>query len=92
MLRTAKTLAYRPNLAARYLSSRKELRIGVALPRQIASFWNLVRDGIQDAARPLETTGVKVLYRFYPHLGEGEEEAFERSLAGGHPRPRDRSR
>ena len=80
VLRTAQTLAYRPNLAARYLSSRKEIRIAVALPRQIASFWNLVRDGIQDAARPLETKGVKVLYRFYPHLGEGEEEAFERSL------------
>lgn len=80
VLRTAKSLAYRPNLAARYLSSRKELRIGVALPRQIASFWNLVRDGIQDAARPLETTGVKVLYRSYPHLGDGEEEAFELSL------------
>ena len=80
VLQTAKTLAYRPNLAARYLSSRKELRIAVALPRQIASFWNLVRDGIQDAARPLETTGVKVLHHSYPHLGEGEEEAFERSL------------
>jgi LacI family transcriptional regulator len=80
VLSTAKALGYRPNLAARYLSSRKELRIAVALPRQIASFWNLVRDGIQDAARPLESTGVQVLYRFYPHLGEGEEEAFERSL------------
>ena len=80
VLRTAKALAYRPNLAARYLSSRKELRIAVALPLQIASFWNLVRDGIQDAARSLETTGVKVLYRSYPHLGEGEVEAFERSL------------
>jgi LacI family transcriptional regulator len=80
VLTTAKALAYRPNLAARYLSSRKELRIGVALPRQIASFWSLVRDGIQDAARPLETTGVKVLYRSYPHLGVGEGEALERSL------------
>jgi LacI family transcriptional regulator len=80
VLTTAKALSYRPNLAARYLSSRKELRIAVALPRQIASFWSLVREGIQDAARPLETTGVKVLYRFYPHLGDGEGEALERSL------------
>src|SRR5262245_50118574 len=62
VLRTAKSLSYRPNLAARYLSSKKELRIAVALPRQIASFWNLVRDGIQEAARPLETLGVKVLH------------------------------
>lgn len=80
VLTTAKALAYRPNLAARYLSSRKELRIGVVLPRQIASFWTLVREGIEDSARPLETTGVKVLYRSYPRLGEGEVEALERSL------------
>lgn len=80
VLRTAKSLAYRPNLAARYLSSRRELRIAVALPRQTASFWSLVREGIQDAARPLETTGVRVLYRSYLHLGEGEVEAFERCL------------
>ena len=80
VLRTAKTLAYRPNLAARYLSSRKELRIAVALPRETAAFWNVVRDGIEDAARPLDTTGVEVLYLSYPHLGEGEEEAFEQAL------------
>ena len=80
VLRTAKALAYRPNLAARYLSSRQQLRIAVALPRETAAFWNLVREGIQDAARPLEGTGVSVQYHFYPHLGEGELEAVERSL------------
>jgi LacI family transcriptional regulator, galactose operon repressor len=80
VLSMAKSLAYQPNLAARYLSSRKQLTIAVALPREIASFWSLVRSGIQDAARPVETTGVKVLYRFYPRLGEGEVEALEECL------------
>lgn len=81
VLSMAKSLAYQPNLAARYLSSRKNLRIAVALPREIASFWSLVRSGIQDAARRVESTGVEVLYRFYPRLGEGEVEVLERCLA-----------
>src|SRR5262245_57993585 len=81
VLRMAKTLAYQPNLAARYLSSRKNLRIAVVLPREIASFWSLVRSGIEEAARRVETTGVEVVYRFYPRLGEGEAEALAECLA-----------
>jgi LacI family transcriptional regulator len=81
VLRMAKSLAYQPNLAARYLSSRKNLRIAVALPRETASFWSLVRSGIEEAARRLENTGVEVLYRFYPRLGEREAEVFEDCLA-----------
>ena len=80
VLSAAKTLGYRPNLAARYLSSRKELRVAVALPREIASFWDLVRDGIEDAARPLERTVVRVLHHPYSRLGEGEREALEQCL------------
>src|SRR6185436_5288850 len=49
ILETARKVGYRPNLAARFLSSRKELRIAVCLPREIASFWDLVRDGIRQA-------------------------------------------
>jgi len=62
VLGVAKTLGYRPNLAARFLSSRKEVRVAVALPREIASFWDLVRGGLDDAARPLERTGVRVFH------------------------------
>jgi LacI family transcriptional regulator len=83
VLRMAKALAYRPNLAARYLSSRKELRIAVVLPRKIASFWSLVREGVQEAARPLEKMGLTVLHRSYPRLGEGELEAMEACLKEG---------
>ena len=80
VLGIAKTLGYRPNLAARFLSSRKELRIAVALPREIASFWDLVRGGMEDAARPLERSGVRVFHHSYSRLGEGEKEALEECL------------
>ena len=81
ILERAKALGYRPNLAARFLSSRKQLRIGVNLPREIASFFDLVRDGIQEAVRSVETSDVRVIHRSYPGLGDGEEEALADALA-----------
>jgi len=80
VLDLARALGYRPNLAARFLSSRKQCRVGVNLPREIASFFDLVRDGIQDVARAFESNGVRVVYRSYPRLGEGETEALEAAL------------
>jgi LacI family transcriptional regulator len=80
VLELAKSLGYRPNLAARFLSSRKQCRVGVNLPREIASFFDLVRDGIQDVARSFESNGVRVVYRSYPRLGQGETEALEEAL------------
>ena len=50
VLSMADSLGYRPNLAARYLKSRKQLRISVHLPRKIALFWESVREGIRGAA------------------------------------------
>jgi LacI family transcriptional regulator len=80
VLSTAERLGYRPDPAARYLSSRRELRIGVALPREIASFWGSVRDGIHRAAGPARRTGVRVIERPYLRLGVGEAEAFVECL------------
>jgi LacI family transcriptional regulator len=80
VLELAGTLGYRPNLAARFLSSRKQLRVGVCLPRQIASFFDLVRDGIQDGAHAFESSGVRVVYKSYPRLGQGETEALAEAL------------
>jgi len=71
VLSTAERLGYRPDPAARYLSSRRELRIGIALPREIATFWGSVRDGIHTAAGPARRAGVKVLERPYLRLGVG---------------------
>jgi len=80
VLEVARRLGYRPNLAARFLSSRKQCRVGVNLPREIASFFDQVRDGIQDVARSFESNGVRVVYRSYPRLGEGETEALQAAL------------
>jgi len=80
VLELAETLGYRPNLAARFLSSRKQFRVGVCLPREIASFFDLVRDGIQDVARAFESNGVRVVYKSYPRLGQGETEALAEAL------------
>ena len=81
ILKRAQALGYRPNLAARFLSSQKELRIGVNLPREIASFFDLVREGIQEAVRSVETSHVKVIHRSYPGLGDGEEDALAEAVA-----------
>jgi LacI family transcriptional regulator len=80
ILEQAKALGYRPNLAARFLSSQKQLRIGVNLPSEIASFFDLVRDGVLEAVRSVETSDVRLVHRSYPGLGEGEAEALAEAL------------
>jgi LacI family transcriptional regulator len=80
ILQQAKALGYRPNLAARSLVSPKQLRIGVNLPREIASFFDLVREGIQEAVHSVETTHVRVVHRSYPGFVEGEKEALAEAL------------
>ena len=52
VLAAARDLGYRPNLAARYLRSRKQVRISVHLPRRGSLFWDTLREGIREAAAP----------------------------------------
>jgi LacI family transcriptional regulator len=80
VLQMASTLGYRPNLAARFLSSRRRLRVSVNMPSEIALFWDEVRGGIQEEARQLSSSGMDIQYCTYPRFGTGEEEAFERAL------------
>jgi LacI family transcriptional regulator len=82
VLRMAETLGYRPNLAARYLKSRKHLRISVHLPLEIALFWDSLREGIRDAAAPF-APALQVDFRSYPRLGEGDTPLFEQALRDG---------
>jgi LacI family transcriptional regulator len=79
----AKTLGYRPNLAARYLSSKRNLRVSVNTLKGTTSFWDEVRAGISEEARALVMENVEIEFRTYPRLGEGEEEAFEAALKSG---------
>ncbi len=82
VLRMAESLGYRPNLAARYLKSKKTVRVSVHLPHEIALFWDSLREGIREAAAPFAPT-LHVEFRDYPRLGEGDVELFEQALRDG---------
>ncbi|MGA7916845.1 MAG: LacI family DNA-binding transcriptional regulator [Candidatus Acidiferrales bacterium] len=80
VLQMAKTLGYRPNLAARYLSQKRKLRVSIITLKGTTSFWDEVRAGVEEEAKSLDMEGVEVEFRTYPSLGEGDEEAFEAAL------------
>ena len=62
------------------LPIRLLLRVSVNTLQGTTSFWEEVRAGIADEARSLVMENVEIEYRTCPHLGEGEEEAFEAAL------------
>lgn len=80
VLKMAQTMGYRPNFAARHLKLNRKLQISVHLPREIASFFDAMREGIDEAAAPF-TSSIRVQFRSYPHLGEKDVELFEEALA-----------
>jgi LacI family transcriptional regulator len=82
VLSMAETLGYQPNLAARLLKSRRHVRIGVHLPREIALFWDSLREGIREAAMPY-APALQVDFETYPSLGVGDTKLFERALRDG---------
>jgi LacI family transcriptional regulator len=82
VLMMAQTMGYRPNLAARFLKSRRQLQISVQLPSEIATFFDALRNGIREAAAPFEPA-VHVDFRSYPRLGEGDAEVFNDALEQG---------
>lgn len=82
VLQMAQKMGYKPNLAARYLKSQKQLRIAVHLPAEIAFFFDAIRQGIADAAGPFEPA-LRVDFRTYPRLGEGDAALFKRALSDG---------
>ncbi len=81
VLEMAKLLGYRPNLAARYLSSRKQITIGVCLPMELAYFYADVEQGILGSAGAFQALGVRILQRPYPVLGSHEVEAIQDVLS-----------
>jgi len=80
VLKAAETMGYRPNLAARYLKSGKQLRISVQLPREIAFFFDAIRQGIRDAAGPFQPA-LQLIFRDHPRLAEGDLVLFDEALA-----------
>lgn len=80
VLSMARTLGYSPNLAARYLSARKEMRLAVNLPRLSCLFFDDVWNGIVEAAESVRSPGVALVPRRYPNRWEAETEAFSAAL------------
>lgn len=80
VLQKAQELEYRPNLAARYLKSGRQLRISVNLLRGITTFFDQVAAGVEEEAKSLGGGYVDVQLRMYPGIGEGEQEAFVAAL------------
>jgi LacI family transcriptional regulator len=93
VLKMALTLGYQPNFAARHLKLNRKISIWVHLPKEIASFFDALREGIAEAAAPFQSS-IAIQYRTYPHLGENDLELFAEALnektngiilAPGHP-------
>lgn len=79
VLKMAQTLGYQPNFAARHLKLQRRMRIAAHLPREIATFFDSVREGIAEAAKPFQST-IEIQFRTYPRLGEGDLELFAETL------------
>jgi len=82
VLALAEEVGYTPNLAGRYLQSRRPFRVAVHLPAHIALFWDALREGIREAAAPF-TPALQLEFRSYPRLGDGDVALLERALEDG---------
>jgi len=79
ILKMARALGYKPNLAARYLKAPRQVRLSVNLPAKIASFFESVREGIIEASGPF-AAAVELCFRSHPALGEADEVLFQEAL------------
>ena len=76
----AKRMGYRPNLAGRLPSAKRNFRVSVITLKGTTSFWDEVRAGITEEAESSLMDSVDIDFRTYPQLDEGDEEAFEAAL------------
>ena len=76
----AREIGYKPNAAARALSTGRHIRIGICVPKEIAYFYDELWDGIRDEANRYAGRGVEFLPIAVPELGRGEQSAFRKLL------------
>jgi LacI family transcriptional regulator len=79
IMKAAAALGYRPNLAARHLKLGRQPHISVHLPQEIASYFDAMRQGIQQAAAQLQPP-LKVEFHSFPRMGQGEIESLQAVL------------
>jgi LacI family transcriptional regulator len=80
VLSMAKSLGYRPNLAARYLSQKKKTKISINTLQGTTSFWDEVRAGVEEEARAQGVESVELEFRTFPNLDEGDAAAFQAAV------------
>ena len=79
ILKAAAALGYRPNLAARHLKLGRQRQISIHLPQEIASYFDALRQGIQQAAAQLQPP-LSVEFHSFPRMGQGEMESLQSAL------------
>lgn len=77
VLKMAQKLNYTPNIAARSLKLNRQLKLGVYLPKQIASYFDTLRDGIKSAANSETAINIELHFHSYPRLGKGDIEIMQ---------------
>lgn len=80
VLKMADRLNYKPNVVARSLKLNRHLRVGVRLPREIAAFFDPLREGIRTAAERMVGVNIDLDFRDYPHIGKGDVELLEADM------------
>lgn len=83
VVQMARTLGYRPNLAARALASRRRMRIAAIVPREPQGFFDHVREGILESARALESSGITVDFSDHEWLKQDEAKLIEVAVNEG---------
>src|SRR5215472_11927749 len=69
VLKIAREIGYKPNAAARSLSTGKRVRVGVCVPKEIAYFYDELWSGIHDQIDRYGERGVEFLLGEVPELG-----------------------
>lgn len=80
VLRMAEKLGYQPNIAARALKLNRRVRIAVQLPKEIASFFGPLREGIRNGATASFGAGLEMHFADYPRFGSGDMELLEKAI------------
>jgi LacI family transcriptional regulator len=83
VLQMVRTMGYRPNPAARALASKRQIRVAAILPRDPGGFFAGVGEGIREAARAVEGTGVTVESQECPWLKADEAELIQAAVDDG---------
>jgi LacI family transcriptional regulator len=78
ILEIARSVGYRPNMAARALSVRRTpVRVGICIPREIHYYFDQLYQGIAAEVQRAEASGVEAIWRRTERLGDAEVEKVE---------------